>query len=181
MCEKVLLAQERVLGRDHHHTLLTVSLLGEILSRNLDHVGAQTLLTRAVLGLERVLGEGHRSTVHSMHLLGVSLLQGGNLGKAREMLERSLQGKLNLVGPDHTVLAILLSLGDVLAATGALMDAQEKIMEAHRGYALALGADHPFTEHISQKLIALDLGEMIFQLFVVHIASDPASHPPSSS
>jgi tetratricopeptide (TPR) repeat protein len=77
MYRRALAECEKVLGRDHPHTLVNVNNLAVVLDGDKNYAAAEPLFMRALEARERVLGPGHPDTLRTLHHLAAMLAKAG--------------------------------------------------------------------------------------------------------
>jgi hypothetical protein len=61
--------EERILGKEHKYTLISIYMLACVLYEQGKYVDAEALLRRCLEGEERILGKEHKDTLLSKSLL----------------------------------------------------------------------------------------------------------------
>ncbi|KAF2183993.1 TPR-like protein [Zopfia rhizophila CBS 207.26] len=141
-----MMAREAVLGREHPHTLTSVSNLGSVLSRQGKYEKAEAMHRRALEGREKVLGPEHPDTLTSVSNLGSVLSNQGKYEEAETMHLRDLEGCENVLGQEHPhTLTSVSNLGSVLESRGKREEAEAMHRRALEGYEKVLGPEHPHT------------------------------------
>ncbi|KAI8686582.1 NACHT domain-containing protein [Fusarium keratoplasticum] len=146
MNRRALEGYEKVLGREHPHTLTSVSNLGLVLQYQGKYEEAEQMSRRAVEGYEKVLGREHPDTLTSVSNLGSVLQYQGKYEEAEPIHRRALEASEKVLGRDHPdTLASIYHLAYLLHRQARFSDAGELYERACNGYVKALGSDHPTT------------------------------------
>lgn len=151
---------ETTLGPKHPNTLSCINNLGNLLHKQGNDDGAETLLRQALAGTEETFGREHSETLELLNNLGVILKGKGKYDEAAEMYERAIVESEKLLGPAHpSTLDCINNLGNLFYQQGKLSEAKSMYQPALTGYEKALGAEHPSTLMALNNLAGLILGE----------------------
>ncbi|KAJ4179575.1 hypothetical protein NW767_014587 [Fusarium falciforme] len=143
---RALEGREKVLGREHPHTLTSVNNLGLVLQSQGKYEEAEQMHRRALEASEKVLGREHPDTLTSVGNLGSVLQHQGKYEEAEPMNRRALEGYEKVLGREHPdTLTSINNLAYLLHRQARFSDAGELYERACSGYVEALGSDHPTT------------------------------------
>jgi tetratricopeptide (TPR) repeat protein len=144
--KKAISARERVLGKEHSDTLISVSILASVLEDQGKYETAEEMNRRALEGREKALGKEHPDTLTSVSNLAEVLRHQGKYEAAEEMNRRALEGYEKALGKEHPgTLTNVSNLALVLRDQGKYEAAEEMNRRALEGYEKALGKEHPYT------------------------------------
>jgi tetratricopeptide (TPR) repeat protein len=136
--------REKVVGREHPNTLISVSQIGSVLERQGKYDEAETMHRRALEGREKVVGREHPNTLTSVSNLGTVLERQGKYGEAEAMQRRALEGYEKALGREHPHTLISVSnLGWVLSSWGNYDEAEAMHRRALGGREKVLDREHP--------------------------------------
>jgi tetratricopeptide (TPR) repeat protein len=113
--------RERVLGKEHPSTLLSLNNLALCIKTLGDPAGALPLIRRALESRERVLGPEHPSTLLSLNNLALCIKTLGDRAGALPLYRRALDSQERILGAEHP--NTLLSLNNLAECLRALGDA----------------------------------------------------------
>ena len=151
--QRSLEAHERLLGTEHHSTLITVNKLAALFLNKGDYEQAEAFLKRALEASERLLGPEHPDTLDSVANLGNLFINKGDIDKAEACLVRALEAKEQLLGTMHdSILHIIASLGLLYIKKGEYEQAEMYAKRAFEGFKRLLGSEHPITADGVQAL-----------------------------
>ena len=146
MVRESLTAREKVLGREHLITLLSVNMLALVLQDQGQYEAAEEMSRRVLAGYEKVLGHEHPDTLTSVSNLAMVLQDQGQYEAAKEMNQRALEGREKVLGREHPdTLKSVGNLAAVLAYQGQYEAAKEMNQWALEGRKKVLGREHPDT------------------------------------
>ncbi|KAI9775783.1 MAG: hypothetical protein M1816_005768, partial [Peltula sp. TS41687] len=98
---KVKEGREKALGKEHPHTLTSVSNLALVLQDQGKYEAAEEMNWRALEGYEKALGKEHPDTLTSVSILALVLQHQGKYEAAEEMNRRALEGREKALGKEH--------------------------------------------------------------------------------
>ena len=151
---------ERLLGKDHLETLLSLNNLGTVLNEMGEHEEAIAVFERVLERREASLGPNHPSVAYTLVNLGNSLLVVGDLSRAREAEARAVTIRESALGSNSPDVALSLNdLAGVVWATGEYAEARALHERALAIREKALGPDHP---DVAQSLT--NVGAALFGL-----------------
>ena len=170
---RALDSHERVLGKEHPNTLISVGTLAQCLRVLGDTARALPLYRRALGGFERVLGKEHPHTLTSVSDLAECMRVLGDAAGALPLYRRALEGSERVLGLEHPRTRPFAA---NLAALLAAMDDSPGVQPpkpAQPGW--ALGATPLMALPGSAGLgYSLDLAGLLSQV------AEPAPPPPTS-
>ena len=142
--ERALEIRERVFGREHPDTALSMNDMGAVLRTQGEYERAREYHEQALAIRERVLGREHLDTVVTFYWLGKVLRDLGDLAGAQRYYEQALKIRVEVFGPEHR--HIVWSLHN-LAVIWRLKGEYDRARECHE-QALAIreqvfGREHP--------------------------------------
>jgi tetratricopeptide (TPR) repeat protein len=144
--KRAISARERVLGKEHLGTLLSVGIFALVLQDQGKYEAAEEMNRRALKGREKALGKEHPDTLASMSTLAGILQDQGKYEAAEEMNRRALEGREKALGKEHPdTLTSVSNLALVLQHQGRYEAAEEMSRRALEGSEKALGKEHPDT------------------------------------
>jgi tetratricopeptide (TPR) repeat protein len=144
--KKAISARERVLGKEHPDTLLSVSILALVLRHQGKYEAAEEMTRRALEGSEKALGKEHPHTLTYVSNLALVLQNQGKYEAAEEMNRRALEGSEKVLGKEYPdTLTSVSNLALVLQYQGKYEAAEEMTRGALEGSEKALGKEHPHT------------------------------------
>jgi len=137
---------ERVLGKEHPATLISVGNLAGCLRALGDAAGALPLFRRALDSFERVLGKEHPATLSSVNNLAGCMLALGDAAGALPLARRTLDSRERVLGKEHP--DTLQSVNNLAGFTWVLGDAAGALPLFRRALdsrERVLGKEHPET------------------------------------
>ncbi|KAK5011660.1 hypothetical protein LTR28_009894 [Elasticomyces elasticus] len=138
--------REKVLGKEHEHTLWSKHWLGLVLYYQQKYAEAEEVLRQAVQGRENVVGKERAETLDSKHWLAESLDQQQKYLEAEEVLRHAVEGREKVLGRKHEdTLDSKDTLGIVLYEQQKYQEAEEVLRYAAQGRAEVLGKEHENT------------------------------------
>jgi tetratricopeptide (TPR) repeat protein len=146
LCQRALEARERILGKEHPDTLLSVNNLAGCLETLGDAPAALPLYQRAREARERVLGKEHPVTLASVNNLANCLRTLGNAKAALPLFQRALEAYERILGKEHP--DTLTSVNNLAYCLETLGDAQAALPLFQRALEACeriLGKEHPDT------------------------------------
>ncbi|CAJ1954726.1 unnamed protein product [Cylindrotheca closterium] len=133
-------------GKDDEDCAISLSYLGDVLSRKGDHAEAIKLIKRAKEIRENCLGMDHPVTAATYIDLGNVYYKQGDAGLALAEYRRAKVAREALLGSDHQETAVALScMGNALNLQGDYQAAHKTHLQALDIYAHFLGEGHPLT------------------------------------
>ncbi len=143
---RALEAYERVLGKEHPHTLLSVNNLAGLYQAQGRYAQAEPLYRRALEASERVLGKEHPQTLNSVHVLAGLYQAQGRHGEAEPLYKRALEAYERVLGKEHPdTLTSVNSLAGLYQAQGRYAQAEPLYRRALEDRERVLGKEHPDT------------------------------------
>ena len=137
---------ERVLGKEHPATLISVGNLAGCLRALGDAAGALPLFRRALDSFERVLGKEHPATLSSVNNLAGCMLALGDAAGALPLARRTLDSRERVLGKEHPeTLQSVLNLAGCMRALGDAAGALPLFRRALDSRERVLGKEHPDT------------------------------------
>jgi tetratricopeptide (TPR) repeat protein len=111
---KALVAQEQQWGLDHESTVMSVSVLAQILQAQAKYDESTALYWRAQTFFHERLGMKHHSTLENTNNLALVLQEQGRYDEAEPLFRQAIEGKKQIYGEQH--LATLTSLNCLAVA-----------------------------------------------------------------
>jgi tetratricopeptide (TPR) repeat protein len=143
---RTLAGCEKVLGKEHPDTLISMSNLALVLDRQGKYADAEEMNRRTLATSEKVLGKEHPDTLTSMSNLALVLDRQGKYADAEEMNRRTLATSEKVLGKEHPDTLISMSnLAGMLDRQGKYADAEEIHRRTLATREKVLGKDHPDT------------------------------------
>jgi hypothetical protein len=147
-------------------------------------VEAEQMYQRALQGYEKAWGPEHTSTLGTVNNLGLLYADQGKLVEAKQMYQRALQGYEKAVGVDNAmtyppVLNTIENLGSLFERQGDIAKAWTMYSKAFIGNKIVFGPDHPRSQSLRDKIVALDA--MIKNQALVGIEEPVDKETPSKS
>jgi tetratricopeptide (TPR) repeat protein len=134
---------ERMLGKEHPHTLASLDDMASLLKAEGDYAAAEPLYRRVVETRERTLGREHPDTLASMNNLAGLLANKGDYTAAEPLYRRALQGQERTLGMEHPgTLASANNLAGFLTMKGDYPAAALLSRRALEARERTLGSDH---------------------------------------
>jgi tetratricopeptide (TPR) repeat protein len=156
LATKALAAREKVLGPDHHNTLVSVTVLAGGLQAQGKHKEAEMLHRRALEGFEKELGKGHPDTLGSMNNLAVILRCQGKYEEAEMLNRRALEVSKKELGKGHPdTLTGMNNLAVILRCQGKYEEAEMLNRQSLEVREKELGKGHPDTLTITNNLAVI--------------------------
>jgi tetratricopeptide (TPR) repeat protein len=147
---------ERLLGKEHPDTLLSVNNLAALLRAKGDSEAAEPLYRRALDACERVLGEDHLQTLISINSLAMLLDDKGDLTEAEPLYRRALDACERVLGKEHPQTLISVNnLALLLDDKGDMAGAEPLYRQALETRERLLGQEHSDTLRSVNNLAAL--------------------------
>lgn len=144
MERRALEMREKVLGKEHPATLVSLSNLALVLQNQGKYKQAEEMNRRALEGYEKVFGKEHPGTVTSLSNLAMVLQNQGKYNQAEEMNRRALEGYEKIFGKEHPdTFKSLNNLSSVLQNQGKYNQAEEMNRRILEGYEKVFGKEHP--------------------------------------
>jgi Tfp pilus assembly protein PilF len=147
-------------------------------------VEAEQMYQRALQGYEKAWGPEHTSTLGTVNNLGLLYADQGKLVEAKQMYQRALQGYEKAVGVDNAMtyppaLNTIENLGSLFERQGDIAKAWTMYSKAFIGNKIVFGPDHPRSQSLRDKIVALDA--MIKNQALVGIEEPVDKETPSKS
>ncbi|HYZ54496.1 MAG TPA: tetratricopeptide repeat protein [Streptosporangiaceae bacterium] len=144
--QRVLSAQERVLGPEHPDTLATRHNLASWTGLAGDAAGARDQLAEVLPIQERVLGPEHPATLATWHNLAYWTGQAGDVAGARDQFAKLLPIRERVLGPEHpATLATWHNLAYWTGQAGDVAEARDQFAKLLPIFEQVLGPEHPET------------------------------------
>jgi eukaryotic-like serine/threonine-protein kinase len=160
MFQRGLDLEERILGKEHPNTLVSVNNLANLLSKKGDYAGAESLFRRALEARERTLGKEHPDTLRSVSGLGMLLHEKGDYAGAEPLLRRAMETQERTLGREHSVtLSSVNDLAALLEAKGDYAGAEVLYRRALEAQERTLGKEYPTTLFSVNNLAGLLLAK----------------------
>jgi tetratricopeptide (TPR) repeat protein len=138
--------REEVLGREHPHTLTSMSNLALVLNSQGKYEEAETMNRQTLARREKVLGPEHPHTLTSMSNLAGVLNRQGKYEEAEAMNRQTLVRREKVLGPEHPdTLTSMSNLAGVLNRQGKYEEAEAMNRQTLARYEKVLGPEHPDT------------------------------------
>jgi tetratricopeptide (TPR) repeat protein len=136
----------RVLGPDHHDTLISMSQLALVYAERGRYDEAEPLLKQALEANRSKFDPDHRETLTGMDNLATLYRVRGRYDEAEALCRQALEGYRRTLGPDHRdTLACMGNLAALCQLRGRYDEAEALFRQALEGYRRTLGSDHPNT------------------------------------
>ncbi|KAH8813211.1 kinesin light chain 1, partial [Xylogone sp. PMI_703] len=143
---QALLLQERRLGKEHHHTIITMNQVGIALWYQGKSQAAEMMQRQTLTLSEKVLGPEHQETLTSMGVLALVLSGQGKYGETESMHRQTLAQCEKVLGPEHpNTLASMSILARVLNHQGKYEEAELIQRQELAQCEKVLGLEHPNT------------------------------------
>ncbi|MBV9786738.1 MAG: tetratricopeptide repeat protein [Chloroflexi bacterium] len=144
--EQAVALRQRILGRNHPDTALSINNLGYVFWTEGQYTAAQGYFEQALAIRQHVLGTDHPDTTRSLNNLAVILWEQGWYAAARGYHEQVLAIRQRVFGFDHPDTARSLNnLGLVLESQGEYAAAQGYLEQAVAIRQRVFGSEHPDT------------------------------------
>ncbi|MBM4285668.1 MAG: tetratricopeptide repeat protein [Deltaproteobacteria bacterium] len=156
LAQRALAIREKVLGKEHPHTAISLSNLAELYRAMGAYEQALPLLQRALAIVEKVLGKEHPHTAASLNNLAALYESMGAYEQALPLYQRALAIKEKVLGKEHPDTAI--SLGNLAELYRAMGSYEQALPLYQRALAIrekVLGKEHPDTAVSLNNLAAL--------------------------
>ncbi len=146
-------ARRRRYGTDDPRTLESMSLLGNILSREGDRREAMKLTTNALTALRSAAGSDAPVTLEAANNLASILAQDGQYRAAEVLAQDNVNRTMRVLGPDHVETArALILVGNALWYQGRYSEAEGVQRRALETARRVWGEDHPTTMQAMQNV-----------------------------
>ena len=143
---QVLVAQQRVLGAEHPHTLASMANLANVYSYQGRYEQAQALHEQVLAANRRVLGPKHPHTLASMANLANVYSRQGHYEQAQTLHEQVLAAQQRVLGAEHPdTLTSMNNLAIVYLHQGHYEQARALHEQALAANRRVLGPEHPAT------------------------------------
>ena len=137
---------EKILGKEHPNTLISMNNLAEVLSSQGNYKEAERIHRQALALKERVLGKEHPDTLGSINNLALVLSSQGNYKEAERIHRQALALKERVLGKEHPdTLGSMNNLAEVLSSQGNYKEAERIHRQALALKERVLGKEHPDT------------------------------------
>jgi tetratricopeptide (TPR) repeat protein/transcriptional regulator with XRE-family HTH domain len=144
--ERTLAISEKMLGPEHHKTMIGLGSLAELLLLQGDSAAARPLFERALAIGVKVLGPENPNNAACLHSLAFLIEAQGDFPAAKPLYERALAIREKTLGPNHTATAQSLDcLARVLYQQGDLVGALQFSERALAIHEKMVGPEHPDT------------------------------------
>jgi hypothetical protein len=119
MHRRTLLLKEKVLGKEHPNTLMSMSNLAVALNGQGNHAEADAIYRGTLSTREKVLGKEHPETLRSMNQVAMVLTRQKKFREAEELYRETLALREMVLGPEHPdTLTSVQGIGFVLQQQG---------------------------------------------------------------
>jgi tetratricopeptide (TPR) repeat protein len=146
MHQRTLVLKEKMLGKDHHKTLMSRNELGLALSRQGKDAEAEEIYRETLALRETVLGKDHPKTLKSRSNLGLALRGQGKYAEVEAIHRETLALREKVLGKDHPLTLISRNnLGAALSDQGKYTEAEEMHRKTLTLRKKVLGKEHPNT------------------------------------
>jgi tetratricopeptide (TPR) repeat protein len=156
--------RRRILGEEHHDTLVTANNLGAVLLQQ-GELAAAHELHRRVHGIRRrAFGDDHHETLVSANNLAQVLRQQDELEEAYELTLHTYEVRRRSFGDDHVdTITVANNLAVLVQDRGDLDGARELMLRAYEAIRRRLGEEHPHTLKTANNLanLLLDMGDPV--------------------
>jgi nephrocystin-3 len=166
---------ERVLGKEHPSTLLTVNNLAMLLKSKGDYIGAEPLFRHTLEAQERVLGKNHPNILLSVNNLAALLHNKGDYDGAEQLYRRALKAYEHVLGKEHPdTLRSVNNLALLLMTKGDYVGAEPLFRCALEVRERVLGKEHPDTLVSVNNFAGLleNIGDYKSAETLIHLALD---------
>ncbi|PNP77904.1 hypothetical protein FNYG_08630 [Fusarium nygamai] len=149
--------KEKVLGKEHPDTLMSMNNLALVLDNMGEYEEAEKMHREEWKLTEKVLGKDHPSTLISMNNLALVLRNMGEYEEAEKMHRETLEVREKVLGKEHPdTLDSMNNLASVLDDMGEYEEAEKMHRETLEAREKVLGKEHPSTL-VSMNNLALVL------------------------
>jgi len=156
MAELILASADRVLGRDHPDTIVSLTNLAELYSRQSRYAESERLYERALESRRRVLGKEHSLTLASANRLALLYFDEGRYGDAEKLFKQTLETRERILGREHAdTLVSVNNLADMYRHLGRYGESEPLFKRAIEGYERVQGKEHPDTLAMLSNLAVL--------------------------
>ncbi|KAK0930317.1 hypothetical protein LTR91_013341 [Friedmanniomyces endolithicus] len=146
MGRRALEIRERILRKEHPHTLHCVDNLALVLEHQGKYEAAKTMFRRVLEASERVLGKEHPTTLSSLNNLANVLQQQGKYEAAETIYRRVLEARERVLEKEHpNTLTSVNNLANVLQQQGKYEVAEAMSRRVVEASERVLGKEHPDT------------------------------------
>jgi tetratricopeptide (TPR) repeat protein len=146
----------RAFGDENPHTLTVMLNLGAALVERKEFGEAESLLEQVVTMRQRLFGEQQIDTLHAKLQLVILQYERGTLDEALAMLEPLRETVEHALPAEHWYPAVVEGwYGRTLLGLGRYPEAEEHLLAAYRRLETTLGAEHPRTQKIRERLVEL--------------------------
>ncbi|KAK4162839.1 putative kinesin light chain [Cladorrhinum sp. PSN259] len=158
MYRQELQLTEKVFGKEHPDTLISMDNLASVLGRQGKYKEAEQMHRQALQLLSKVFGKEHPDTLGSMHNLAGVLIRQGKYKEAEQILWQALQLKEKVLGKEHPdTLGSMHNLALALNEQGRYKEAEQMCRRALQLFEKVLGKEHPATlDSMNNLALALD-------------------------
>lgn len=150
---ELLERQQRVLGRSHPHTYVTMSSLASDLAALGVYESAVEFAREAHEGFSQIFHESHRRTLSAANNLALALRMVGRYGDARVLDQETFDRRTEVLGSDHPyTLASAGRLGRDLREVGRYTESVSLLSRAYESHKRILGKEFPGTLSCAKSL-----------------------------
>jgi tetratricopeptide (TPR) repeat protein len=144
--QQLLKQREKMLGKEHPHTLASMGNLAQALSEQGKYTEAEKINRETLALREKVLGKEHPHTLAGMHNLALSLHNQGKYVEAENINRETLALREKILGKEHPdTLASMGNLAQALSEQGKYTEAEKMNRETLALREQVLGKEHPHT------------------------------------
>lgn len=154
--QEALVAREKVVGKHHPSTLITMSNIATILSEQGRPAEAVKQYQKILAGQERSLQRNEQTILTTINNIAVSLNRQGKFEEALEYHRRALAGMEKFLDPNHpSIFSTIRDIASVLSNQGKYTEALEWYYKALNGFERTLGPDHPRTLTVAGQIASV--------------------------
>jgi tetratricopeptide (TPR) repeat protein len=155
---QALLVKEKILGKNHSRTLMSMDEVGIALDNQGKYMAAEAIHQQTLAQRVNILGPEHPDTLISMANLALVLGRQGKYSEAESMNRQALVRREKIFGPEHPyTLTSMSNLALVLRRQGKFSEAESVNRQALARYEKVFGLEHPDTLiSVSNLALVLD-------------------------
>lgn len=143
---KALKGWDKLYGRDHRSTIMTLNILGSLYANEGRHQEAEDMYEWALEGYEKTLRQENTLALDTFNNLANLYLKQGRFQEAKDMYELALEGYGKVLGQEHvSTLRTTCSLGVLFLYQGRFQEAEAMCEQALQSYQKTLGQEHTLT------------------------------------
>jgi tetratricopeptide (TPR) repeat protein len=146
LLERMVNAQEKLLGKDHPSLVRTWFTLGTVHYKQAHYEPAHVAFTRALTLAEQVLGKDHLMVANILDDLGLLNAAQGKYAEAKAHYERALAIREQLLGKDHPGVAKSLNTLAIVYEQDNQPDKAKPLFERALVIMETMAPNHPLTE-----------------------------------